>query len=194
MALAWVFSLPAGAALIDEGNGLIRDTRLGVWWLQDASLGGTGSVASAVAWAESLEFEGLTDWRLPSVDANADGLKVVCGSGVSELACRDNELGYMYYWNLTPDGDTPPTDPGTDLTGDQDPFEKIQPRHWALGSENIWPQWYFDFTNGSEAIATPGGPYAAWAVHPVPVPAAVWLLAPALVSLGVVGWRRRKAT
>jgi len=40
--LGSVFSLPAGAALVEVPgrDGILRDTVLNIYWLQDASLGG----------------------------------------------------------------------------------------------------------------------------------------------------------
>ena len=190
MVMGSVFSLPASAALVDRGNGLVLDTVLKVYWLQDASLGGNGTFTNAEAWADSLEFGGLTNWRLPSLDANSDGMTVDNCAIATELACRDNELGYMYYFNLTPAGDIPPTDPRTDLTGDQDPIQKIQRYHWAFGRGGQGDA-YFDFATGFQSLNAPGGRvFAAWAVHPVPVPAAVWLFGSGII--GLIGIARRK--
>ena len=170
LVLGSVFSLPIGAELVDRGNGLIQDTVLNILWLQDASLGGSGPRFSAKAWAESLEFGTLKNWRLPSVDVNGDGLMVFCSDTVSEMACRDNELGYMYHYNLTPVGDIPPTDPETNLTGDQDLIQNIQPNQWSDTSSPAGHFWVFDFDDGDQRTV-PGNfyQYAAWAVHPIPV-------------------------
>ena len=168
LVLGAVFSLPTGAALVDRGNGLIQDTVLNIFWLQDASLGGSGGWSNATAWADSLEFGGLENWRLPSVDVNGDGLRVFCSDTISEMACRDNELGYMYHYNLTPAGDIPPTEPKTNLTGDQDPIQKIQPLYWGTGGG----RWLFRFDNGFQQVLRIGDTRsAAWAVHPIPVSA-----------------------
>ena len=64
---------PASADLIDLGNGMIYDTMQDLTWLQDAKYTQTSGIdsdgklpfAEAVAWAASLEFDGLDDWRLP---------------------------------------------------------------------------------------------------------------------------------
>jgi len=175
------FSLPAGAALVDRGDGVILDTVLNIYWLQDASLGGNGTWASSVAWAESLEFAGLSNWRLPFMDANGDTQWTDC-KNATELACRDNEFGYMYYHNLG-------GSPGDDLTGDQPPFEAIQRYHWMFGPGGT--DGWFDFAQGDSFPNAPSGRvFAAWAVHPVPVPAAAWLLATGL--LGFAGFVRRQ--
>ena len=176
LVLGAAFSLPTGAALVDRGNGLIQDTVLNIFWLQDASLGGSGRWGDVTARVDSLEFGGLENWRLPSVDANGDGLRVICGDTISEMACRDNELGYMYYYNLTPAGDIPPTNPKTNLTGDQDPIQKIQPHYWGTAGGT---RWLFRFDNSVQAGPIKGvnTQSAMWAVHPIPV------LADALINV-----------
>jgi len=87
----------------------------------------------------------------------------------------------MYWHNL---GGT-----GGDLRGDQPPIERIQPYYWAYGPGGQ-AGWFYDFTRGEEARAPGGRLFSAWAVHPVPLPAAVWLLATGL--LGFAGFVKRK--
>ncbi len=181
------FSLPASGALVDQGNGLVLDTVLKVYWQQDASFGGDGTFDSAMNWADSLEFRGLTNWRLPSLDVNSDAMVNNCAK---EEGCRDNELAYMYYFNLTPAGDISPTEPGTNLTGDQDPIQAIQRYHWALGRGGQGDA-FIDFANGHQYLNAPSGRvFAAWAVHPVPLPATVWLFGSGFI--GLIGIARRK--
>ena len=48
-----------------------------------------GKSATEVTW---------DDWRLASMDVNGDNNIVYCSLS-TELACRDNELGYMFYQN-----------------------------------------------------------------------------------------------
>ncbi len=99
------------AALFDRGGGMIYDDVLDITWLQDANQGGSMNWDDSVAWAGALEFGGFDDWRLASMDVNGDNTIINC-NGASEVACRDNELGYMFYQNLM----------GSffdDLTGDQ---------------------------------------------------------------------------
>ena len=111
-ALTALFSAsPAHATVFDRGGGLIYDDVLDVTWAQDAFLWGqTGTWFEALAWADSLEFGGFDDWRLPNMDRNNDDDFANCAND-SESECRDNEYGYMYYYNL---GGTV----GDDLTGD----------------------------------------------------------------------------
>ena len=175
------------AALFDRGGGMIYDDVLDITWLQDANQGGSMNWDDSVAWAGALEFGGFDDWRLASMDVNGDNTIINC-NGASEVACRDNELGYMFYQNLM----------GSffdDLTGDQGLFTNIQSNHWS-GTEfapNPSNALVYNFVGGDQFSVTKGNLYGAWAVRAgdvavVPVPGAVWLLGSGL--LGLAGLRR----
>lgn len=65
----------AQAAFIDRGGGLIFDTTLNVTWLQDMNYAQTSGAyvadrdhqyEAARSWADTLEYGGYSDWRLPS--------------------------------------------------------------------------------------------------------------------------------
>lgn len=116
------------------------------------------------------------------MDVNGD-MGVVDCRDVSEVACRDNELGYMFYHNL---GGTS----GDVLTGDQGLIENLQPIHWSgtLFTPDPRFTWGFPFRGGDQGgILEP--PIAAWAVRPsdvsntpVPEPPIVWLLTTGLTQ------------
>jgi hypothetical protein len=151
---------------------------------------------SAEAWIASLNaaiFLGVSDWRQPSMDRNGDTVVVECNS-VTELACRDNEMGYQEEYN----GVTQVAcGPGVCLDG---PFTNVGIDFYWSGTTyapNPSAAWHFYFPIGGEF--GPSGKnnttLYVWPVRPgdigvVPIPAAVWLFGSAL---GVMGWMRRKA-
>ena len=91
-------SLSSHAALIDNGGGLVYDTVLDITWAQPDAL---RTWDDANTWAAGLTLGGgVSGWRLPYISV-AEGAGPFTGTTVecstaSELACRDNELGYMF--------------------------------------------------------------------------------------------------
>jgi hypothetical protein len=81
------------------------DDVLDITWVTNAALGEADTWDNQVAWANSLNYIGFNDWRLASMSVSA-GLptgtasSLVNCSTATELACRDNELGYMFYQNM----------------------------------------------------------------------------------------------
>lgn len=57
----------ARAALVDNGNGTVTDTSTGLTW-QKATAPGTYTWKEALAYCESLNLAGYTDWRLPNIN------------------------------------------------------------------------------------------------------------------------------
>jgi hypothetical protein len=174
-----LISISPHAALVDNGGGLIYDTVLDITWAQPDAL---RTWDNANAWAAGLTLGGATEWRLPyiSVAAGAGpftGTPVDC-STATELACRDNELGYMFYQNLS--GTL-----GQSILTSGDPDLALFP---SLQSDSYWSgtefgsgvAWVFDFGGGGQGVSVQGSGGYSWAVHAgnvgaVPVPAAVWL-------------------
>ena len=197
------------------------DDVLGITWLADANAGagsafddgasnsdGLMTWQNAVDWAGALTVGSFSDWRLPSISV-AGGLPIGSASAVNvafcvtatEIECWDNELGYMFFYNLTPAGDTPPTDFSTNLSGNQGPFQNIGILNWSGTQQTVSPPlvgrpYVADYFQGLNAIRSPTEAWSAWAVHsgdigtPVPVPSAAILFATGLVCL--IGWNYRK--
>lgn len=160
-ALALLSACPFGseAALIDRGNGMAYDDALDITWLTDANYAKTSGHdadglmdwTSANAWAEGLTYEGFSDWRLPNMDVGGDGKVFYCNPNLTpstEAECRDNELGYMYYYNL---GGTIPKTPknGDQVVGDVT-LTGINSYNWSL-TDNLHTSY--------------NDPATAWAVH-----------------------------
>jgi hypothetical protein len=190
-----VVSFPAQATLFDRGDGLIYDDVLDVTWLQDANIDGNKTWLDAVAWAGSLVFQGFDVWRLPSADVNGDEIVLDC-DGATEAACRDNELGYMYWHNLGGFGNA--------LTGTQTvngvTFNNIggtNGTHWSgteFADTSVYPNAAWDqlFANGKLDFVGKGVIHAAWAVLDgdvvgIPEPTTTALLALGLLSAGIAG-------
>ena len=183
----------AHAALVDRGSGMIYDTTLQITWLQDASQGGNVTWNDAVAWASNLSFGGFDDWRLPSMDVDGDqgnifGEGIVDCTTATELECRDNELGYMFYQNLMGSS-------GDILTGTQGFIQNLQIVHWSsmVLTIDLGDAWALFFLGGVQGTGDMNLVRGAWAVRDgdvVPLPAGVWLLGSGLLMM--VGAVRRR--
>lgn len=105
-----VLSLPAHAALYDQGDGTIYDSILDITWLQDANYAQTngddsdGKMSWSVAntWAGDLSYGGFTDWRLASANLinGASPCYAVDGSCDRGYNNTTGEFGHMFYSNL----------------------------------------------------------------------------------------------
>jgi hypothetical protein len=153
----------------------------------------------ANTWAAGLTLGGVGDWRLPyiSVAAGAGpftGFPIDCNTA-TELACRDNELGYMFYQNLSGTS-------GQSILTSGDPdlalFPTLQSSFYWSGTEyGSGNAWFLLFGGGGYGLDSRFGDHYSWAVHSgnvsaVPVPAAVWLFGSGL--MGLLGLARRKKT
>ncbi len=92
-----IFRLPQ-PPLIDRGFGLIYDTERNITWLQDVnyaktvghSRDGQMTWPNAMAWVASLNYRGITGWRLPNA-RNPDGSGPAIGNN-----CGGSEIGHLY--------------------------------------------------------------------------------------------------
>lgn len=114
LSLLILFVFPTQAALIDRGNGLIYDSTLNITWMQDANYAKTSGFdedgrmdfSTALAFADSVVYQGFEDWRLAKVDVDdvtcSDSSTYFSRTQYYGLNCAgsQNELGYMYYNNL----------------------------------------------------------------------------------------------
>jgi hypothetical protein len=216
-AAAW--SGNAGATLIDRGPDMVYDDVLEITWARNANLSGTVSTwAQANSWAESLILGGLGDWRLPLISVSGLGYPltatstsqqacVVGGFGSpEEIACRDNELGYMYWYNLHTSS--------AERTGDRVSYlggqllENIQSAYWTGPASALSPEWAwlvsFSAFGGSTAPAgwfntqPQAFGFSVWAVRSgdvisVPEPATIPLLVLGSIALAFAAPRRTSA-
>lgn len=117
VALTVGLSANVNAALYDRGNGMVYDSDQDLTWLLDANYAATQYAASsgvlgdedgmmtwaqARDWAESLEFGGYTDWRLPAFTIPGDQLiKQASNDGSTDRGQNINtshsEMAYLWY-------------------------------------------------------------------------------------------------
>ena len=165
-----LISIPSHAALVDIGGGLIYDTVLDITWAQPDIV---RNWDDANTWAAGLTLGGVNGWRLPylSVQAGAGptdaGFNPIDCSAASEEACRDNELGYMFYQNLS-------GTKGQSIlnSGDPDlalfasaPGINIFTPTWTGTEGQSDRAWSFEFGDGGQAARTQIELNATWAVH-----------------------------
>ena len=172
-----IISMSSHASLVDNGGGLIYDTVLDITWAQPDALRSWDDVKT---WAAGLTLGGVSGWRLPYISVAAGAGPLTGGpidcSTATEIACRDNELGYMFYHNLS----------GTRnqsvlISGDPDLalFPTLRDGYYWSGTQGSTIfVWDFLFFKGLQLLTiTPGADYS-WAVHAgnvgaVPAPTAV---------------------
>ena len=196
---AGIFSLASfssHASLIDNGGGLIYDSVLDITWSQPDA---RRSWNAATTWAAGLTLGGVSGWRLPytSVAAGAGptgyNFPVSCSTS-TEAECRDNEMGYMFFYDLGGISGSPilySGDPNLDLFP-----SLLSYTYWSGTAIDSLGAWNYYFSGGAVSFdyKFSGDPYS-WAVHDgnigaVPLPAAMWVFGSGLLVL--VGLARRK--
>lgn len=198
------------------------DTALNITWLADTnyaqtsgrvSYGGMGW-ADTSAWVASLNFNGISGWRLPTVtDTGTPGCGSLfwsggdCGYNVNTATSEMAHMFFITLGDLSKGSPSGALQPGWGLSN-TGPFSNLTKianngynQYWtATHMPGFYAPFYFDFQEGLQSTSQDAsyGLYA-WAVHAgdvgasvVPVPAAVWLFGSGL--LGLVGMASRKAT
>lgn len=106
---------------VDNGDGTVTDRASGLMWMQvdsgalNAGPSGDGSMnwEQALAWAESLEYAGHSDWRLPNIKELQSIVDYERSPDITGSAALDpvfqataitnpgGETDYPYYWSST---------------------------------------------------------------------------------------------
>ena len=148
---------------------------------------GRMSWGAALHWIDAMNaanYLGFNNWRLPTA-LNADG-SGPCGPAFN---CNGSEMGHLFYDELG----------GTahqsilDTTG-PNYFTNLQPSVYWSGTEYAPVTRYaygFGTSDGYQDDGNKGGEFYAWAVHPVPIPAAVWLFGTGAIGLLAISRRKR---
>ena len=213
---AAVLTSNAEAILVDRGPDMVYDTVLDITWARDAGLSPEFLTwQQANDWTGALVLGGFDDWRLPLISASglsdplnaSASIEIACGTagGGDEVACRDNELGYMFYYNLQGPHGTQP-EPNTPVSGDQiarggQEIQNIYNQlHWSGTSHDSNLAWMFSFAfpalSGYNEMQPKTFFGSAWAVRTgdvitaVPEPATLTLL---IAGFGALGLRRRRS-
>lgn len=214
MLITIVAVAPAGATLIDRGNGLIYDDDLNITWLQNANLAatnqfgltqsvgivpGVGEIGSTgrMSWytannwitgMNAANHKGFNNWRLP-ITTQPDPS---CANQLNGLSygtgCTGSELGHLY--NVEGITWVVP-----------DPFDQVQYSIYWSGKKSEADNdgaWVLYFTAGSQGLYSLSGQWFPWAVRSgdvnvhgtVPEPGTIFLLGTGLA--GLVVWRRKK--
>jgi hypothetical protein len=198
--------MPAHAALIDRGGGLIFDADRNITWLANANLGagsayddgfsttdGAMSWQSAVSWAANLSYGGYDDWRLPNTpvpDATCATPPPAFG-----INCTGSELGHLYVTELAGTVLDPPTMP-TSAPG-PGPFSNIKDDgYWSGTAYDATFAYVVNFGfSGAQAADNKSIGYFAWAVRDgdvaaVPAPGTAMLLVTGLLAVARHARRR----
>lgn len=195
-ALATIFliiSTNASAALLSRLGGMAYyDNVADLTWLANANTSGnTFDWYGASAWAESLNINGITGWRLPGTVVPDE----TCDFISREFNCTGSELGNMFYNVL---GGVAGSSISTTHNNNYDLFTNIQTEaYWSTNYDNYNP-WYFFFRSGyqDDFNGYRSDSYYAWAVHTgdvsaVPVPAAAWLFISGLIGLAAIAKQKQ---
>lgn len=229
--LSVAFSTSAGAALEPRlGGTMYYDTVLNITWMADPNaIAGTAyddgvfsddgkvSWVNALAWADSLDFGGYDDWRLPTVrplngdhwvltaplayDGSKDRGYNIAAPGSAYPNSPASELAYMFHVNLGNKGyydlaGNPQS--GWGLTN-RGPFSTLEAQIYWTGVVYPLPDraFRFGFDYGvqlGDITTQSSNIFHAWAVRDgdvtaVPEPGSLGLVAVAVASLA---WVRRR--
>jgi PEP-CTERM motif len=192
----------AWAMLLDRGPDVVYDDVLDITWTRNANVPGISrpNWADANARAANLIFAGFDDWRLPyasvSAGAGPTATAVDC-STASELACRDNELGYMFYHDLRGLPGDYKTGTQTAVGGQQ--LTGIGAAYWSGTELDSDRAWFFEFDGSHQAGDPKEFQLWAWAVRDgdvavVPEAATVLLIGVGMLGLACTRSRRRRSS
>ena len=170
--LVFGVSFGAQASLTSSGPLTVFDSDQSLTWTKDANLNGQMDWATAVAWANNLDYAGYTDWVLPTIDQLATQFSTNLGEASGQSIADSHNDSYNLFTNLQ------------------------SYVYWSGSEYAPYPYyaWVFNTYDGYQNITFKDLQLYAWAVRPgdvaaVPVPGAFWLFGSAMV--GLMGLKRR---
>ena len=170
--LVFGVSFGAQASLTSSGPLTVFDSDQSLTWTKDANLNGQMDWATAVAWANNLDYAGYTDWVLPTIDQLATQFSTNLGEASGQSIADSHNDSYNLFTNLQ------------------------SYVYWSGSEYAPYPDyaWYFHTYYGYQTYYFKDLQLYAWAVRPgdvaaVPVPGAFWLFGSAMV--GLMGLKRR---
>ena len=170
--LVFGVSFGAQASLTSSGPLTVFDSAQSLTWTKDANLNGQMDWATAVAWANNLDYAGYTDWVLPTIDQLATQFSTNLGEASGQSIAASHNDSYNLFTNLQSYG------------------------YWSGSEYAPYPGYAWDFgtSSGNQNNTNKASQLYAWAVRPgdvaaVPVPGAFWLFGSAMV--GLMGLKRR---
>jgi len=195
LSLGIVFASGSHAALIARAGGAAYyDDVADLTWVTDASdntatgspLPGRNYWGPHNAWASTLSIDGVTGWRLPSMDVNGD--EVISAACTGSVACQDNEMGFLFATYGVSVADSSPLN-----------LYPVGNAYWSstpIAGDPVGI-WAFNFSDGSQ-VGLNGGGNLVWAVAvqsgdvlPVPEPGTALLFGLGLAGLGCGSRRQR---
>ncbi len=170
--LVFGVSFGAQASLTSSGPLTVFDSAQSLTWTKDANLNGQMDWATAVAWANNLDYAGYTDWVLPTIDQLATQFSTNLGEASGQSIADSHNDSYNLFTNLQS-------------------YMYWSGSEYAPGPVNAW---LFNTYGGPQGVNVKNLQLYAWAVRPgdvaaVPVPGAFWLFGSAMV--GLMGLKRR---
>jgi Protein of unknown function (DUF1566) len=195
----WGLAGSAYATLISRGPDLVYDNVLNITWTRNANVSGSSVLTWGKAndWAANLVYAGYDDWRLPYANVSAGPgpvPQIIDCSVATELQCRDNEMGYMFYYHLAGLSGSDRTGTQTAVGGEK--LTEIQGLYWS-GTEFVAGSdaWGINFGFGLQGNASSNFQLSGWAVRSgdvrvtVPEPQTYGLL---FAGLGLLRWRAHR--
>ena len=88
------------AALVNLGDGTVKDDITNLIWLQDWNVNGLANWATQKAWAENLNFAGSSDWVLPGIGEYFALFSAYGNLGSASLPFVDVQSNF-FYWSGT---------------------------------------------------------------------------------------------